>query len=338
MSRSGSRIRRTAGTAAALLSGPLLAVGIFITFWGLIPQSITQLLASLTLLLALTLGAAVAAFRSRPAGLAALPLWLRRGAALGLPTGLVLLVGCQMAFVRQVQGVGSPEVVALPRPASCPYCQADLDDAQCLRLVGADPTRIERCWGSFKVRRNRLFWSSSFLLSAGGLLSLVVLTWCRSPEQPRPLEPEERRETRRGLFLSYAGEDEEFAERLARDIAARGIPVWWDRWDVKTGDSLPRSVVKAIAGSRWLGIILSPDAVKSRWVSFELDIALTLEIKGEGITILPILLRPCEVPSSLVHKRRTDFTTSSYDKGLEEVLRSLGLEPAENAVAGASPG
>ena len=173
---------------------------------------------------------------------------------------------------------------------SCPYCQADLDDAQCLRLVGADPTRIERCWGGFKVRRNRFFWSLSFLLSAGGLLSLVVLIWCRSPQQPRPLEPEELREARRGLFLSYARKDGEFAERLARDIAARGIPVWWDRWDVKTGDSLPRSVVKAIAGSRWLGPDDDPGFRDALGVHCCLR-ALSQLLERFGMRILSLLVR-----------------------------------------------
>jgi TIR domain len=322
-----SWIRHTAGTAAAVLSGPVLVVAAFPAFHGFIPASVTALLASLTVLLALTLGLAVAAFRSRPAGLAALPRWLRRGAALGLPAGLVLLVLFGTAFVRRVAGVAQWfEIVAPPRPASCvSFCRADYDDARCLYLIGTDPARIERCWGGSRVRRNRLLWSLGFLLSSGGVLSLVALVWCRSPIQPRGVQPEAAREARRGLFLSYAREDGEFAERLARDIAGRGIPVWWDRWDMEIGDSLPQRLEEAIAGSRWLGVVLSPDSVTSRWVRAELDLALTLEIEGESITILPILLRPCEIPLSLRRKSWADFT-GSYATGLAGVLRRLGLQ------------
>jgi TIR domain-containing protein len=302
----------------------VLVIAAFLAFHGFIPAGVKSRLAVLTFLLAVTLGLAVAAFRSRPAGLAALPRWLRRGAALGLPIGLVLLVYCGMAYVRPVAGVQRYEIVAPPRPASC-VCRADYDDARCLYLLGADPAAIERCWGGSRVRRNRLLWSLAFLLSSGGVLSLVALVWCRSPAQRRGVQPKAAKEARRGLFLSYAREDGEFAERLARDLAGRVISVWWDRWDVEVGDSLPQRIEEAIAGSRWFGVVLSPDSIASRWVRTELDLALTLEIEGEGITILPILLRPCEIPLSLRRKVWADFT-GSYATGLAGVLRSLGLE------------
>jgi len=321
-------LRHAAGTAAAVFSGPVLVVAAFLAFHGFIPAGVKSRLTVLTFLLAVTLGLAVAVFRSRPAGLAALPRWLRRGAAWGLPAGLVLLVLCETAFVRRVQGVGdqSFEIVALSRPASCVFsCPADWDDARCLRLIGTDPAAIERCWGGSRVRWNRLLWSLAFLLSSGGALSLLALVWCRSPAQPRGVQPEAARSARRGLFLSYAREDEEFAERFARDLAGRSIPVWWDRWDVEIGDSLPQRFEEAIAGSRWFGVVLSPDSVTSRWVRAELDLALTLEIEDEGIRILPILLRPCEIPLSLRRKVWADFT-GSYATGLAGVLRSLGLE------------
>ncbi|HEX4963368.1 MAG TPA: toll/interleukin-1 receptor domain-containing protein [Thermoanaerobaculia bacterium] len=331
MTRTFSWLRHAAGTAAAVLAGPVLVVAVFLAFQGFIPASVAPLLASLTVLLAGTLGLAVAVFRSRPAGLAALPRWLLGGAAVGLPVGLVLLVWSDTAFVRRVGvGVQRFEIVASPRPASCFSCQADWDDPMCLRVVGADPSAIERCWGETPVRRNRLLWSMAFLLSSGGVLSLVALVWCRSPA-PRAVQADKAGEARHGLFLSHASEDGEFAERLARDLAGRGIPVWLDRWDIEVGESLLRRLEEGIAGSRWLGVVLSPDSITSPWVRVELDIALPLEIVGEGITVLPILLRPCEVPLALRHKRWADFTVS-YATGLAGVLRSLGLAPRSDQV------
>src|SRR3954467_6507163 len=87
MTRAFSWLRHAAGTAAAALSGPVLVVAVFLAFQGLIPASVAPRLASLTVLLAGTLGLAVVVFRSRPAGLAAAPRWLRGGAAGGLPAG-----------------------------------------------------------------------------------------------------------------------------------------------------------------------------------------------------------------------------------------------------------
>ncbi len=235
--------------------------------------------------------------------------------------GLILLVGFHYRFIAQLpspSGEMSAEVVvAPPRLESCP-CPATASNTECLRdFLTVAPADMDRCWEKSLRLRNQIAWASGYLLLVGGGQSFIWSRLVRAGATPSRLAPGAARD----LFLSYSRLDRDLAERLAGDLKARGITVWWDFWEMNVGDSLPRKIEEAISRSAWFGIILSPDAVASPWVRAELDLALTREIEG-GLTILPILYRPGELPLSLRGKVWADFT-SSYAEGLESLLRRL---------------
>jgi len=255
---------------------------------------------------------------------------LQTWAVLALP-GLILLFLFQPWFIVPIHhfsGPASEVIVAPPRLESC-SCDAALSNAGCLRELTLDPAVMDRCWDGARRQRNRLMWAFGYLLLAGGGESFVGLLWGRwvraraAPAGPASGAP-------RDLFLSYSRRDKDVAERLAGDLKEHGIAVWWDFWEMEVGDLLPRKIEAAVARSAWFVIILSPDAVASSWVRAELDLALTREVEG-GLTILPILYRPCEVPLSLRGKVWADLTTSSYQAGLESLLRSLAAQRPQRA-------
>jgi hypothetical protein len=126
----------------------------------------------------------------------------------------------------------------------------------------------------------------------------------------------------RRIFLSYSSRDGEFVERLAADLRNRGITVWKDDRELAVGESLSDEIGNAIAGSLWFGIVLSPDAVASRWVRLELGTAITLEVETGAVKVLPIYYRSCEVPAVVRGKKRADFNFS-YEKGLSDLLSAL---------------
>jgi len=290
----------------------------------LIPQSLLllgPLTGVLTGLLALSLRV-----RGR-IGTAVLRRVFRIGAA-GLPAGLVLLTVFQPWFVVRLPldrgRVTTSVIIAPPRTQECLPC-AGLSDEQCVAL-SSDPDAIARCWGRRAVRAHQVLWSCAYLLAVGGLCCCIGFLRLRgeAPEAPQEKHPPlTAAAPERRLFLSYSRRDRDFVERLARDLTERGLPVWWDARELNVGDSLPREIGDAIAGSAWFGIVLSPDAVSSRWVGLELDTALTLEVETATLCILPILHRSCAVPAPLRSKVRADFTVS-YDDGLAALLRSLG--------------
>lgn len=136
------------------------------------------------------------------------------------------------------------------------------------------------------------------------------------------------------VFISHASADKEFVDRLVSDLAARGIPVWYDKLDLRVGDSVTGEINEGLSGAKYFLIILSRSSIVSRWVTEELNAALMEQVARGGTFVLPALLEDCEVPPLLRHRRYADFRTD-YDRGLEDLLGVWGKDrEAASAVEG----
>ena len=132
------------------------------------------------------------------------------------------------------------------------------------------------------------------------------------------------------IFLSHNKEDKPFARLLAEDIRRVGITVWLDEAEIKPGDSIIEKIEEGLNGSEYLGVILSPASVKSRWVKRELRAVLHQEITTSSKTVLPLLYQQCEIPTFLVDTLYVDFTNpENYSFALRQLLHRL--DPAFSA-------
>ncbi len=129
------------------------------------------------------------------------------------------------------------------------------------------------------------------------------------------------------VFVSHSSNDKTFVDRLVDDLAKRKIPVWYDRFDVRIGDSIPNRINDGIATARYFLIVLSPAAIVSRWVREELNAALVRQINLGGTFLLPLLYEDCEIPPLLAHRRFADFR-ADYASGLAELLLLWGNDAA----------
>jgi hypothetical protein len=127
------------------------------------------------------------------------------------------------------------------------------------------------------------------------------------------------------VFVSHASADKPFVDRLVADLAARAIPVWYDKLDLRVGDSVTGGINEGLAASKYFLIVLSKSSVASRWVTEELNAALMQQVAQGGTFILPALLEDCEVPPLLRHRRYADFRVN-YDRGLEDLLDVWGRD------------
>ncbi len=125
------------------------------------------------------------------------------------------------------------------------------------------------------------------------------------------------------IFISYCYKDRVFARRLAKDLQNEGIKVWIDEGEILVGDSLLKKIKEAIDEVDYLGVVLTPDSVKSEWVQVEVEIAMNQEIDGKRVKVLPLLAKECDQPNYLKRKKRADLRGDKYVEGLEEVLRRL---------------
>lgn len=111
-------------------------------------------------------------------------------------------------------------------------------------------------------------------------------------------------------------------------MLARGVPdVWVDEGELEIGDSLTKTIGEALDKTSYVGVVLSPRSINAPWVRKELDIAMTREIEGEEVVVLPLLYEKCTLPPFLRGKLYADFTDrDAYEEMLEKLLRRLRIK------------
>jgi hypothetical protein len=134
------------------------------------------------------------------------------------------------------------------------------------------------------------------------------------------------------VFVSHASADKPFVDRLVGDLAARSIPVWYDKLDLPIGTSVPGAINTGLSDSKYFAIVLSKASVASSWVREELNAALMRQVTNGGTFILPLLLEDCTIPPLLAHRRYADFRTN-YATALSELLSLWGKDADACAVA-----
>lgn len=127
------------------------------------------------------------------------------------------------------------------------------------------------------------------------------------------------------IFLCHSHKDKPFARKLSEKVKANGIRVWIDEAEMLPGDSLISKIESAIEEFAYLGVILSPNSVSSEWVRIEVNLALTMEIKGKRVKVLPLLYQKCNIPGFLGDKVYADFT-EDFEVGFESLLARLTID------------
>ena len=87
------------------------------------------------------------------------------------------------------------------------------------------------------------------------------------------------------IFISYAREDTETAERLAVTLEKRGWSVFWDQ-QIRTGESFPDVIAKELEAAHCVIVLWSRAAYKSDWVLDEAGVGRRRKI------LAPALIEP----------------------------------------------
>ena len=126
------------------------------------------------------------------------------------------------------------------------------------------------------------------------------------------------------VFLSHTSVDKPFVEKLAKDLNRLGVEVWFDKYEIKVGESIFQRVEEGLRNSEYFAIVLSPSALKSEWVQAELSAAWHKKMLTGRNAVLPILYQSCELPTLLQPIKYADFR-EDYRKGLSDLAQAFGL-------------
>ena len=124
------------------------------------------------------------------------------------------------------------------------------------------------------------------------------------------------------VFISHRGQDIKEAERLADEIRMAGHDVWLDQWKIDVGDSLVHRINEGLEGATYLILCYSPAAVTSPWMSREWMSALSRQLNGRGVKVLPARLTGGEPPAILDDIKYSDLV-KDWSNGVADLLRAI---------------
>lgn len=104
------------------------------------------------------------------------------------------------------------------------------------------------------------------------------------------------------IFLSHSWIDKSFVRTFAERLVQAGVNVWLDEAEIGIGDSLVKKISEGIEQVDYVAAVISNESVKSEWVQKELSWAMTKEIEGQRVVVLPVVIERCELPGYLKDK------------------------------------
>jgi TIR domain len=107
------------------------------------------------------------------------------------------------------------------------------------------------------------------------------------------------------IFVSYAREDKKFARQLTSRLRESGRIPWQDLRNIRGGDLWQTTIDDALRNAEALIVVMSPQATKSQYVTYEWAFAL-----GAGVRVIPVIKRPTkQLHPRLSNIQYIDFTT-----------------------------
>jgi TIR domain len=125
-------------------------------------------------------------------------------------------------------------------------------------------------------------------------------------------------------FLSYSHTDRKYVLEITRHLTDAGISLWADQ-AVGVGDQFDEQIQRQIDNCAVFMVVLTPEAVASRWVLREIKYA-----DESSVPIVPLLLKPCKIPIRLSGTQYEDVTGGRLPS-IETVTRLRRLTGAEGA-------
>jgi uncharacterized protein YjbI with pentapeptide repeats len=92
------------------------------------------------------------------------------------------------------------------------------------------------------------------------------------------------------VFLSYATEDEPFAQELAKVLARSGLEIWFAPRSMRGGQKLYDQLMREVDGRDRFVLVVSRAAMTSSWVDTELRRAVKSANRSSHRRVIPVLL------------------------------------------------
>ncbi len=128
------------------------------------------------------------------------------------------------------------------------------------------------------------------------------------------------------IFIAYATEDREAAERLFDELTARGLSAWMDRRKLLPGQSWPNRIEDAIASSDFFIACFSSRSIKKRG-GFQTDLRHALicanSVPLDDVFLIPVRLDDCRLPARIQREMQYVDLFPDWVRGFDSVLQII---------------
>ncbi|HKZ85560.1 MAG TPA: TIR domain-containing protein [Anaerolineae bacterium] len=127
------------------------------------------------------------------------------------------------------------------------------------------------------------------------------------------------------VFISYSPKDQAWVrDWLLPRLEKAGFGVAVDFRDFVVGMPRIENIERAIENSRRTIVVLTPDWLDSEWNAFEALLLRTTDPAARRRKLMPVLLKPCELPQAIASLEAADFAAERHwERQCQRLIRDV---------------
>ena len=132
------------------------------------------------------------------------------------------------------------------------------------------------------------------------------------------------------IFISHSASNRVFVQKLTRALKQSGIKYWYSATHIRGAREWHDEIGRALNRCDWFVVVLTPEAVRSKWVKHELLFALQSD-RYNG-RIVPILRADCKfalLSWTLSSFQFVDFR-QDFERAFQQLLKAIGISRKPN--------
>lgn len=140
--------------------------------------------------------------------------------------------------------------------------------------------------------------------------------------------------TKPRMFVSHSHKDDKFTSLLVSHLNQLGVQAWMDSNDLGAGNFQQR-ISEALDECEWFLLVLTRNALASKWVRQEVDAANALKQRGRIKELLFIRAARFDYNQlpALWSTYNVFDATKKYGAALQRIVKELGLSPPSDVIA-----
>ncbi len=124
------------------------------------------------------------------------------------------------------------------------------------------------------------------------------------------------------IFISHSSKDKLIAKKVLNWLIDGGFSVWFDTFELRPGMNLLQEISRGIYSSDYIILLVTKSSIQSEWVRFEIESSLKDEMDQAKFKLIPLVIEPIELPSSIKDKMYLKLVTVDSYK-FDSILPSL---------------